>query len=244
MQEIGGSVPQIDIEMLLSLLVDARRQMDPGERDRIATLLAAIINGRVRPIAPPSSPMIDGVAERLSAEGYCAISGLLRSKQVAAVVEHFRARLCFNAHVHAKSDGIPRRLGEGAEAFHYGYYALRDVVDAPHLIELANNPQIIAIAERYLGCTPTLHSLNAWWSFPGPGQRAGVSQSFHRDMDNFRFCNLFVFLTDADERGGPHVYVRRRHRADLIERETPRAKDALFRGEGYGLDDGIRGSLG
>ncbi len=244
MLEIGGSVPQVDIEMLFRLLVDARRQMDPRERDRMASLLASIVNSRVPRAAPESSPMIDGASARLSAEGLCAIKELLRPEKVAAVAAYFRSRPCFNAHVHAESDGVPRHLGEGAEAFHYGCYALSDVIGAPHLIELANDTQLIAIAERYLGCTPTLYSLNAWWSFPGLGQRARVSQSFHRDIDDFRFCTLFVYLTDVDERGGPHVYVRRTHRANLLSREIPGVQDAMLCGEGYGLDDAINRSLG
>lgn len=262
MLEGAGVIPQVDIGMLLRLLADARNELHGRERERLAALLAGIVGSRApgAPIDP--SPALDGIVDRLQEEGYCALAELLSPEQVAAVVAHFRSRPCFNAHTHAKSDGIARRLGEGAETFHYGCYALADVVDAPHLIELANDPRMLAIAGRYLGCTPTLYSLNAWWSFPGFGRPAIVSQSFHRDLDDFRFCTLFLYLTDVDERGGPHVYVRRTHRVDLLERELEEAtradvlegippairqrvsEGALVRGEGYGLDPAINRLFG
>jgi len=206
-------------------------------------------------------PPLESIARGLADEGISRLHDLLRPEQVAAVVAHFRARPCLNAHVPVSSDGVLRRLGEGAEAFHYGCYRLEDIVEAPHLIELANSPALLAVAERYLGCTPTLYSLNAWWSFNGQERPAEVSQTFHRDLDDFRFCTLFVYLTDVDDESGPHVYVRRTHRHALLEQEMARAKasalerldapirdavirGALTRGQGYKLDSAVLGLLG
>lgn len=251
----------VDTSMLWQMLRELRHDLDGHQRDRIASLLAGIVNGHVPPSPVAPSALVEAVTRRLSAEGHCAIGNLLQREQVAAVVAHFRSRHCFNSHVPVSSDGIPRLVGDGAEAFHYGCYLLQDIVDAPFLIELANDPQILSIAESYLGCTPTLYSLNAWWSFPGFSQAATFSQSFHRDIDDFRFCTLFVYLTDVDGQGGPHVYVRRTHRPDLLAEELARAGaagldrldprlreavagGAMRQGEGYGLDAAVLGLLG
>jgi len=247
---------RLDGPLVWQALQSLREELDARERDRIAQHFAAQVRARgfASPIA--TSAVVDNAAGILAAEGYCSLSSLLSAEQVADVVRHFRDRPCFNGHVHASSDKIPRRLGAGAEAFHYGSYTLDDVIDAPFLFELANSGALLAIAERYLGCTPTLYSLNAWWSFPGLARPANVSQSFHRDLDDFRFCTLFLYLTDVDAKGGPHAYVRRTHRIDLLEAEmakaSPGALDdvdpdvrkavaggAFRRGQAYGLDPAI-----
>jgi len=37
------------------------------------------------------------------------------------------------------------------------------------------------------------------------------AQLYHRDGDDYRFCKLFVQLTDVDEDGGPHTFVEGSH---------------------------------
>ena len=260
MTESNWRVLPLDGTMLWQMLRHWREDLDGRERERLASTLAGVVNGFAPPSPSMSSPPLDAVVRTMAEEGYCSFGDLLRRDQVDAIVAHFRSRPCFNAHVQGSSDGVPRRVGEGAEAFHYGSYALKDIVEAPALIELANDPNLLTVAERYLGCTPTLYSLNAWWSFPGHAKPARVSQSFHRDLDDFRFCTLFVYLTDVDEHNGPHVYVRRTHRPDLLEQELARAgsqalesleptiRDAvasgrILRGQGYGIDPAILGPL-
>jgi hypothetical protein len=261
MMQAPGASSAVDEEIVRQMLSLLREDLDPRQRDRMAGLIAAIVNGRVPRLAVEPSSVVDGAFETLRAEGYCSFAGLLTPDRAAAVTGHFRVRPCFNAHVAEASDGVGRRVGAGAESFHYGSYRLADVIAAPFLPELANDARLLAIAERYLGCTPTLYSLNAWWSFPGRARPANVSQSFHRDLDDFRFCTLFLYLTDVGERGGPHVYVRRTHRIDLLEREVARADGgaladldpelqkavaagALLRGQAYGLDPAIHRLLG
>ena len=90
---------------------------------------------------------------------------------------------------------------------HVAYHEPFDVVTAPHLLALANQPTILAQVERYLGCCPTISYLAAWWSYPtnfGPQQ----AEKFHRDVDDWRFVKLFVYLTDVEDNSGPHIYVK------------------------------------
>jgi hypothetical protein len=77
---------------------------------------------------------------------------------------------------------------------------------APYLLALANHPRILAVAAQFLGCKPTIGYLAAWWSYHtgiGPQQ----AEQFHRDVDDWKFVKLFVYLTDVGETCGPHVYV-------------------------------------
>lgn len=238
-----------DAQLTLKLLHCLQDNTGTQYRHWAGGALTNIVNHFYPPAgSPPSAagPFIAALVE----EGYAALGPVLTKEQAADVTRYLEHRPCFNAHVTGSSDNVPRLIGDGAEAFHYGSYQLTDILTAPHLIELANRPDILGIAEAYLGCTPTLYSLNAWWSFSGHG-KAQLSQSFHRDLDDYRFCTLFCFLTDVGLRSGAHVYLRRSHRADLVERlvaqrgEAARQKfgrsisllDIYGPHGGYGRDD-------
>jgi hypothetical protein len=105
------------------------------------------------------------------------------------------------------SEGASGTLDEIRRSAHHGSYAPADVLDAPHLLELANHPRMLALAAGYLGCPPSLYSLNCFWTFAGHAQPALVAQRFHRDPDDLRFCTLFAFLTDVGAQTCPHSYV-------------------------------------
>jgi hypothetical protein len=89
-------------------------------------------------------------------------------------------------------------------------YDLKDIIDAPHLLELANRPSLLRLATSYIGCKPTISALGLRWSFPGAGIATDV-QAFHRDLEDWRYLKILVYLTDVDEEAGPHVYVRGSH---------------------------------
>ena len=89
------------------------------------------------------------------------------------------------------------------------------MVACPHLMDLATDPTVLAVVEGYLGTAPMILGMAGWWSFVDiPG--AKNAQLYHRDRDDYRFCKLFVQLTDVDEDGGPHTYVEGSHRWNSI----------------------------
>jgi hypothetical protein len=92
-----------------------------------------------------------------------------------------------------------------------GSYSLDTIVECPHLLEIANRSDVLAFVERYLGCPPIISAMRIDCAFPFEGRAADV-QHFHRDYDEWRFCKLFVYLTDVHDEEGPHEFVRRSHR--------------------------------
>jgi hypothetical protein len=201
----------IDADVNLQILQFLQQSTGPQHRRLVGHGIAQVIN-RAFGQCPPES-----AEPELTREGLARLGQVLTLAECAAVIRYFEARPCFNGHTSGHSDRVRRPLGGAAEAFHYGSYDADDVVGAPHLLELANRPDILSLVERHLGCPPTLYSLHAWWSFSGHG-KAEFSQAFHRDLDDYRFCALFVFLTDVAPKSGAHVYIRRSHRADFTER--------------------------
>ncbi len=248
----GAAADAADRLLTLAIVHVLQKHTGVAHRARIGAILAQVIaevtrHSGIANAAPDAAAT--AMAGRLRDEGYARLGSVLDAAQTQEVVGHFKSLPCYNAHVTALADGTGRRLGEGAEAFHYGSYRLADLVAAPHLLELANRPDILAAAEDYLGCVPTLYSIHAWWTFPGHG-KAQYSQDFHRDLDDYRFCTMFVYLTEVGAQTGPHAYVRRSHRPELVDaiiREAAaRLTQAGYRfttadfykdDQGYGLDE-------
>jgi hypothetical protein len=91
---------------------------------------------------------------------------------------------------------------------HVASYVIDDWNQFPEIINIANSDKLLRIAGSYLGCMPTISNLQLWWSFPGHGE-AEQAENFHRDVDDWKFLKLFIYLTDVDDDSGPHVYVQK-----------------------------------
>lgn len=116
---------------------------------------------------------------------------------------------------------------------HVASYVIDDWNQFPEIIELANSKSLLKIAGDYLGCMPTISNLQLWWSLPGHSV-AEQAENFHRDVDDWKFIKLFIYLTDVNEDSGPHVYVQKscKKNRDLpIKRYTDREIEGLFGAE-------------
>jgi hypothetical protein len=143
----------------------------------------------------------------LRAQGYLRLERLLSPVQCAEMLAWLRPRTMVAARGNGELftlDAAPRHAG-------IGDYPLETVVNCPHVLALANRPDILALAGGYLGYTPVITLMGLRWSFPldGSGADADV-QHFHRDVEPGSI-KLLVYLTDVDEASGPHHYVPRSH---------------------------------
>ena len=75
----------------------------------------------------------------------------------------------------------------------------------------------------WIGTEPVLWSSALFWRLPAgsevPDDRVGHERrlrydefAFHYDVLDFRSVTMFAYLTDVDERSGPHAYVAGTHR--------------------------------
>ena len=107
------------------------------------------------------------------------------------------------------------------EKEHVGKLSEHAVTNCPHFLEYILSPEILQIVERRIGATPTLVSLDSWWSF-ADCQAPREAQNFHIDVDDYRFVKIFIYLTDVDKDAGPHTYIPgtqdRTFMTQLIER--------------------------
>jgi hypothetical protein len=173
----------------------------------------ALADGLARYIArrhgalPAAAPLHPASIDGLRRDGCVPLGPMLSDQQLAQIRFYLRDKPLF-----ARGKSLPPfSLDEEPPAgLRMAEYALADVIGCPPLLELANHPGLLRLAEDYIGCKPTISAIGLRWSFPDAGTGTGL-QGFHRDADDWRFIKVFAYLTDVDEDSGPHVYVRGTH---------------------------------
>lgn len=146
----------------------------------------------------------------LSIDGYAPLPSLFNSGQVADIHAFLRPKLLTARRV----NGQPFTIDDVPAGIRIADYSTNDLIEAPHILGLANSPSLLRIAASYIGCKPTISALGLRWSFPNSSIGTDV-QAFHRDSDDWRYMKILVYLTDVDEGAGPHVYVKGTHLAKL-----------------------------
>jgi hypothetical protein len=137
-----------------------------------------------------------------------------------------------------------RPLDEVRQRSRLAGYSMDQLLRTPQLIDILNRPAIVDLVEHYLGCVPTLYSVNAWWSFPSNTPELINVQYFHRDTDDWRFCALFLFLTDVDIDGGPHQVIAGSHTVGGMRRLLDDAKRQGRDASGFDVEDSFVHSMG
>ena len=202
-----------------------RRFRSPGQRQAATRLLSKL---RPRPQLAGSQGS-DEAARTLEAQGQALLGEVLTLEQCRAVRDFLERQKVSDPYRDGIPGWLPLEAGRHPHS-HVGYHEHADVVRAPHLLALANSPEILGVIERLFGCRPTISYMAAWWSYP-TGIAAQQAENFHRDIDDWAFIKLFVYLTDVDEDKGPHVYVRgsaSASRANAIQRYQDDEIAALF----------------
>lgn len=178
-----------------------RRFTSPETRLRLASFVA---RRRPQSLSPSTESAI--LTSKLQAEGFVSLGKILTQEQCSELVDYFKSKRVFDPYRPEQPDFLPDGAERNIEA-HVAHHRPNDVVQAPYLLSLANDPTLLAAAANYLGCKPTIGYLAAWWSYHTPNG-AQHAEFFHRDVDDWKFLKLFVYLSDVNEKNGPHVYVK------------------------------------
>lgn len=143
----------------------------------------------------------------MPATGYWSMGQLLTAQQC----EEILAWLQQHDMIDARGSGNTFRLESVPHGVRVGDYPLETVINCPHVMDLANRPDVLGMAAAYLGYTPRITLVGLRWSFPVGAANADNVQQFHRDIEPASI-KLLVYLTDVDEASGPHSYVDGTHR--------------------------------
>ena len=186
----------------------------PGLMSQTADTIVADLRSAFPHLVPAASAPPADAAEFV-AQGRLRLGVRVDAEKLAAIRDYLRDRpVEFQDEAH-KPMGSGLASAPPPTAF-LGEHAVTDILHCPHLIDIANDPAVLSVVRAYLGFEPIIDAYMAWHSYAGR-ESAGSPQILHRDKDCFRFCKLFLYLSDVDEESGPHVYLPGSHRPDGFE---------------------------
>jgi hypothetical protein len=175
-----------------------RRITDPAKRKQLAESAAL------------SAPQIENKsisieAEALAMDGYVPLPNMIQPGMATEMREYFERFDAFSPyHPELGRFQAPYNV---PPSIHVSNFDEHVALDAPHALRLANDPKVLQAVSAFLGCKPIVGLIHAWWSSP-TGQGPQHAENYHRDYDDFKFAKLFVYLTDVDERSGPHMFIK------------------------------------
>ena len=95
--------------------------------------------------------------------------------------------------------------------------SLTGVNELPSVIRLMNDKNLYSLVSLYLNAPAHLHTCQAWWQYPmGPKHVPSNAQLWHRDRDDLSELKLFFYATDVDDKSGPHAFIPKSHRSELL----------------------------
>lgn len=180
-------------------------------RDEIASVLVKFIN-KEEPIENLNYD--EEKLRHLNEKGYVEVDNLFSETELQEIKDFLNTKDVCNQHV---PPGQKRFKLENSDN-RFNSYFIEDLVKCPHLLRACLKEDIINLAESYLGCAPTLYSINVFWMLKeftgcseGPNVVSGI-QKFHRDHDDYKFLCFFVYLTDVNNSSAPHLFVEGSHK--------------------------------
>jgi len=211
--------PRQQLHRICRDLGDRLRNCSPQDRATVVDAFSAADRLLPAAVSAPSRAERMSEAERARDTGCADLGRTLTEHQLAEIHTYLRTRPVLLAHdAHVATAQAPSIDAVPADQ-NYCCYDYLDLWSAPHIIELASQDRFLDLAQSYLGCTPTLYSINAFWSFPDRRPHK-ASQVFHRDWEDFRSLVVFTLLTPVDvPEEGAHYYVEASHEVERFERE-------------------------
>ncbi|MGR3811431.1 phytanoyl-CoA dioxygenase family protein [Jiulongibacter sp. NS-SX5] len=143
--------------------------------------------------------------DELEINGFTLLPDLVDEFWIERVKEQLRIAECFDPWDRGR--GL-FRIEDAPDTTHVAQ--IKDVSRIQEVVRLANNDKILSIVGNFFKCTPTLDSVQAWWSLNGH-ESPQEAEYYHRDNDGLKFVKFFMYLTDVDDGSGPHLFVKGSH---------------------------------
>jgi hypothetical protein len=181
-----------------------RRLQKPRARRHLARLVA-----RFLPSPSAAARTLTSEAAKLHSQGFAPIDGLVTPAMANEMRDYLAQQPVYPPYIlDAPLTSIDApQLPDS----HTLVIPEKFIVSCPYLLDLANDPRILAAVEGVFGCKPTLGYIVAWWSVPTADGKPRQAENFHRDVDDVHFLKLFIYLTDVESENGPHEYIQGSH---------------------------------
>jgi len=178
-----------------------RRVMNSAHRNKLSNLFAKLKPSSQQPNKNPSS-LVGGIQK----DGIHMLAPPLTPAQCKELQQYFLSKPVHDPYRPEQPHFLPFSKDRHPDA-HIGHHDAIDIVNAPYLLDIANDPMILSELETLFGCKPTIGYMAVWWSYH-TAKGAQEAELFHRDVDDWRFIKLFIYLTNVGPKDGPHKYVK------------------------------------
>jgi hypothetical protein len=230
------TVDQI-IRKELNFPIDADCSIYKTDRDENHKKISAIVNNYIEPI----SNQHDINDERfLKENGYCLIENLFSEEEIDQLMSLIKDQPGYNYHIAANSYNREAKVFSDDLNWNVMSYEPSVFLKSELLLQKITKPEVLSLIQSYLGCFPTMYSINCVWS--KYTEEEFKTQTLHRDFDDYKFVSLFVYLTDIDDNNGPHMYYPKTHNGEDNTEEPviiKGKKGTTFLADVYGLHNGV-----
>jgi len=188
---------------------------------------AAYISGQIRKITGNAPSRADGDwLNKLQEAGYRKLDHKnLSPQQVESIVKYLNQQKVYPSHVAHFSVEKPRSKDMVKKNHPFGSYDMQTIISAPYVAQMLSDPQAIGLIADYFGCLPTISSVNLFWAFAGKDGKSRGPQRFHRDVDDYKTCTMFINLTDTKEDEGAHCYIAKTHTLQELKKIFPESRN-------------------
>jgi hypothetical protein len=160
-----------------------------------------IVNEYIEQIEPCHDVEIE---KSLKENGYVVIENFFSKEQVDEIVKLTENLPGYNFHIPNRAFNQETKIFSDDSDWAITAYKMDHMLKNELILKTITDAKLVSLAQSYLGCLPTIHSVNLWWSkFTG---EVFHTQKIHRDIDDYKFLAFFIYLSDVDENNGPHVF--------------------------------------
>lgn len=200
-----------------------------------------IVNDLVNNFIEPTENKHDIELEKeLKSKGLVLLDDLFTTEEIDSIYQSIIESPGYNYHIAATAFNKETRKIEDSGDWNILSHDPNILLKSDILLKKMTDKKILSLIQSYLGCFPTMFSINCLWSiYTGENFK---TQNTHRDYDDFKFLSLFVLLTDIDDDNGPHVYFPGTHLgtdAELDPIIVKGKKGTSFLADVYGLHNGM-----
>tara|TARA_Y100001937_G_scaffold89505_1_gene121073 strand:+ start:8066 stop:8947 length:882 start_codon:yes stop_codon:yes gene_type:complete len=181
--------------------LSAETDLNLEKKEKYFNILKNQINENTKNILKPS--------DLLNRDGCVFLGNLLNAQETKNELSNFPI---YKGHIknNLYSDGIPIYDYWDNQTLNGIYcWSMKDLITCSSIANIASSPLIIDFVSNYLGCLPTCYGINCMLS---SGVSGHGTTSRHRDLDDFKFVSLFIYLDDINLSNGPHVYETGTHK--------------------------------
>ncbi|MEZ7900483.1 MAG: phytanoyl-CoA dioxygenase family protein [Flavobacteriales bacterium] len=186
------------------------------ERIQLSEMLSLLFpNSKIESNFKDETPLkvenIPKITEELNVKGFHVFDNLLSSGKCDKIIDELE-KISFHTKKSTKKikgltkDNVSKIKGNTAWVTNQ-----QDIIKIEEVQKLAFDQNLLNLVGHFLGSDPVLCQTNCWWSVNKSTHRSNLSgnaQLFHQDTEYLKFVKVFIYLTDVEEKNGPHQYVQ------------------------------------